>query len=379
MDRPSIKYPFSRLADVNAPYRDRLVEAMIRVVDSGYYVGGPEVERFEAMLATQTQAPFAVGVTNGLDALRLILRAWKELGRLKAGDGVIVPANTYVASVLAITDNGLRPVFCEPDPVTMNMDSTRLDSICHTGVRAIMPVHLYGRLCWDDRLADFARTHRLLVIEDNAQAIGCRSSVPGLFSTHTTGGLGHAGAFSFYPTKNIGALGDAGAVVTHDAELAEAIRAMRNYGSRQQYNNIYKGLNCRLDPVKAAQLAVKLPFTDDENNVRRQRAAIYEHTIANPLVHKPEFMTDGSHVYHQYVVRVDNRDAFRQYLLSQGVQTAIHYATPPHRQPCYREYASLDMPVTDSIADTCVSLPITRTTSLDETRAIADIVNTWMG
>lgn len=379
MDSPSIKYPFSRLADVNAPYRDRLVEVMIRVVDSGYYVGGPEVERFEAMLAAQTQAPFAVGVTNGLDALRLILRAWKELGRLKAGDGVIVPANTYVASVLAITDNGLRPVFCEPDTVTMNMDSARLESICDTGVRAIMPVHLYGRLCWDSRLADFARRHKLLIIEDNAQAIGCRSTVPGLFNTHITGGLGHAGAFSFYPTKNIGALGDAGAIVTHDAELAEAIRALRNYGCRQQYNNIYKGLNCRLDPVKAAQLAVKLPFTDDENDVRRQRAAIYQSTITNRLVRKPEFLTDGSHVYHQYVVRVDNREAFRQYLLSQGVQTAIHYATPPHRQPCYREYASLYLPVTDSIADSCVSLPITRTTSIDDTHAIADIVNNWKG
>lgn len=383
MERTPIKYPFSRLADVNAPYRDRLVEAMTRVVDSGYYVGGPEVARFEEMLAGQTGAPYAVGVTNGLDALRLILRGWKELGLLRDGDGVIVPANTYVASVLAVTDNRLRPVFCEPDPVTMTLDTARLDEALSAAgdipVRAVMPVHLYGRLSWDERLVDFVRRHNLLVIEDNAQAIGCRSAVPGLFGSSVTGGLGHAGAFSFYPTKNIGALGDAGAIVTHDVRLAEVCRAIRNYGSRERYHNIYKGLNCRLDPVKAAQLAVKLPYTDAENMLRRERAAIYNRLIDNPLVQKPEHINDGSHVYHQYVVRVADRDRFRDYLLSQGVETAVHYATPPHRQPCYCEYAALHLPVTESIADTCVSLPITRTTGPEDARDIAAIINAWHG
>lgn len=373
------RYPFLRLKDVNAPYRDKLVEAMTRVVDSGYYVGGPEVQQFEEMLARMSGAPHAVGLTNGLDALRLILRAYKEMGRLHDGDGVMVAANTYVASVLAITDNNLRPVLVEPSPRTLNMDSACLDKAYDSGVQAIMPVHLYGRVCWDKGLSDFAERHKLIVIEDNAQAIGAEAHCDGLFGTRHSGALGHAGAFSFYPTKNIGALGDAGAVVTHDGELARTIRAIRNYGSLEQYNNIYKGLNCRLDPVKAAQLMVKLPYVDAENELRRERARIYEQFISNPQVEKPEFLPDNEHVWHQYVVRVDNRDKFRQYLADQGVETAVHYAVPPHRQHCYSEYSGLTLPVTDRIARTVVSLPIGRSTSTDDAQQIADIINNYKG
>lgn len=371
------RFPFLRLSDVNAPYRDEMAEAMLRVLDSGYYIGGPELERFERMLAEACDAQYAVGCTNGLDALRLIFRAYKELGMLKDGDEVIVPANTYVASILAVTDNNLTPVFVEPDNRTLNLDTSLIDRHITPRTRAILTVHLYGRTCWDATLADAARRHNLIVVEDNAQAIGARSNAPGLFGTHVTGGLGHAGAFSFYPTKNIGALGDAGAVVTHDAELAKAIRALRNYGSDRQYHNIYKGLNCRLDPMKAAVLAVKLPHTDAENALRRERAALYDRLITNPLIEKPLWVDDSSCVWHQYVVRVAERDAFRKYLADNGVETAIHYAVPPHLQPCYREYAGLSLPVTCAIADSVVSLPITRTTQIDDIPAICDIINDW--
>lgn len=372
-------YPFLDLKTVNEPYRDAMLEAMTRVVDSGWYIGGPEVEAFEKKLADYCDVPYVVGLTNGLDALRLALRGYIELGRLHKGDKVMVPANTYVATVLAITDNGLEPVFVEASDVTLNMDTARLEEYWQEGVKAIMPVHLYGRVCWDEALRDFVRRHSLLVIEDNAQAIGAVAGCDGLFGTKKSGGLGHAGCFSFYPTKNVGALGDAGALATHDAELAQAVRAIRNYGSLRQYDNIYKGLNCRLDPMKAAQLSVKLPFADMENGLRAKLAGIYDCYITNPLVRKPLFTDDGACVWHQYVVRVDNRDAFRAYLLEHGVETAVHYATPPYRQTCYAEYAGIDMPVSDGIARTCVSLPISRCTSVDDAMEIAEIINGYKG
>lgn len=368
-------YPFLDLKTVNEPYRDAMLEAMTRVVDSGWYIGGAVVEDFERCLACYCDVPYVVGLTNGLDALRLSLRGYIELGRLRKGDKVMVPANTYVATVLAITDNGLEPVFVDADAVTLNMDTARVEEFWQDGVRAIMPVHLYGRVCWDVALSDFVQRHSLLVIEDNAQAIGAVAGCDGLFGTRKSGGIGHAGCFSFYPTKNVGALGDAGALATHDAELAEAVRAIRNYGSLRQYDNIYKGLNCRLDPVKAAQLLVKLPYADMENGLRAGLAAIYDAEINNSFVRKPLFTADGACVWHQYVVRVDDRDAFRAYLLEHGVETSVHYATPPYRQKCYAEYAGVNMPVSDEIARTCVSLPISRCTSEADAKAIAEIVN----
>lgn len=370
------RYPFQNLYDVNAPYFRELEQAQLRVLHSGRYIGGPEVENFESLLARQTHVPYAVGVTNGLDALRLIFRAYIELGRLKPGDEVIVPANTYVASVLAVTDNGLKPVFVEPDEETMNLDSRLVENAVTSRTRAVLTVHLYGRVAFDAVLADAVSRHNLLLIEDNAQAIGAVSNVQGFAGTVVTGGLGHAGAFSFYPTKNIGALGDAGAVTTHDKALADAVRALRNYGSDRQYHNVYKGCNCRLDPMKAAQLAVKLPYTDEENALRRCRASVYDAAITNPEVRKPLF-GGLDNVWHQYIVRVADRDAFRKYLSDNGVETAVHYAVPPHRQPCYAEYAHLDLPVTVSIADTVVSLPVTRTTSADDAREIAAIINAY--
>ena len=380
MDNPKvpIQYPFARLADTNAPYRDQLVEAATRVIDSGYYVGGPELQTFETMLADMHHAPAAIGVTNGMDALRLILRGYKELGKLKDGDQVIVPANTYIASVLAITDNGLEPVFVEPDLRTLNLDTSLVERHITDRTRAIMTVHLYGRVCWDDTLAGVARRHNLLVVEDNAQAIGAQADTDGLFASRHTGALGHAGAFSFYPTKNIGALGDAGAVVTNDNELADVISAIRNYGSDRQYHNIYKGLNCRLDPMKAAMLAVKLPHTDAENTYRRTIAGIYQTQITNPHIVKPLWTDQNTCVWHQYTIRTTHRDDLRRHLADHGVETAIHYPTPPHRQPCYTQYSHLHLPITDTIANTILSLPITRTTTPADAAAIAAIINTYI-
>ena len=243
------QYPFLDLRAVVEPYADELREAALRVIDSGRYVGGPEVEALESQLSGLLKAPYVVGVSNGLDALRLTLRAWVELGRLKPGDEVIVPANTYIATILAVTDAGLTPVAVEPSIKTMNLDTSRLEAALTQHTRAVIPVHLYGNVVWDSALVDFVRRHDLLVLEDNAQAIGARALTPGLFGSDMAGALGHAGALSFYPTKTIGALGDAGAVVTHDAELARTVRALANYGSDRRYHNIMAGFNCRLDPM----------------------------------------------------------------------------------------------------------------------------------
>lgn len=370
-----MRYPFLDLATVNTPYAAELRQAALRVVDSGRYVGGPEVELFEKELAQATAVPYAVGVSNGLDALRLIFRAYIELGRLKPGDGVIVPANTYIASVLAVTDCGLVPVFVEPDEQTLNLDTSLVEKALTDNVKAILTVHLYGRACYDEVLADVARRHGLIIVEDNAQAIGADAPTPSPAGTYRTGSLGDAAAFSFYPTKNVGALGDAGAVTTRDADLAAAVRALANYGSDCRYHNIYEGFNCRLDPIQAAFLRVKLKHVDSETAHRRKIASIYNESINNPLVVKPLYSTPDGSVWHQYVVRCSCRDEFRRFLTEKGVGTDIHYAVPPHRQPCYERYASLNLPVTDRLASEVVSLPISSCTSPEDALAISQIIN----
>lgn len=370
-------YPFLDLAECNAPYIDEIKKAALEVIESGRYIGGEQVEALEYDLSQLTGAPFAIGVSNGLDALRLIFRGYVELGKLQPGDEVIVPANTYIASVLAVTDTGLKPVFVEPDPTTLNLDSNKVEEALTPRTRAILTVHLYGRAAWDATLADIARRHRLIVVEDNAQAIGAQSPVPGLFGGNMTGALGHAAAFSFYPTKNIGALGDAGAVTTHDSALASAVSALRNYGSDRRYHNIYAGLNCRLDPIQAAMLRVKMRHIDGEIAHRRRLASIYSRRITNPKVILPRIDTPDLAVWHQYVVRVADRDAFRQYLSDHRIGSDIHYATPPHLQPCYSSYASLSLPITCRLADEVVSLPISSCTTADDAVEIADIINNF--
>ena len=366
------RYKFLDLGIVNAPYTDAIAEATARVVRSGRYIGGSEVETFEHMLAAVAGTDCAVGVSSGLDALRLILRAYIEMGVMAPGDEVIVPANTYIASILAITENGLRPVLVEPSLDTLNLDTALVEKAVTSRTRAVMPVHLYGRVCYDDTLADVARRHGLKIIEDNAQAIGARYA-----DGRHAGALGDAAGFSFYPTKNIGAMGDAGAVTTDDVRLADTVRALANYGSDRQYHNIYKGLNCRFDPIQAAALKVKLPYLEAENGHRSRVAAVYEAAIDNPAVVKPRYSDAGDMVWHQYVLRVADRDDFRAYMAANGVETAMHYPVAPHRQPCMAEYAHLHLPIAELIAREVVSLPVSSCTSEADAADISSIINRY--
>lgn len=371
------RYPFLDLATVNAPFLDEIQERVGAVIASGRYVGGEEVAKFEENLARMAGTTHAVGVSNGLDALRLILRGYVAMGVLSPGDEVIVPANTYVASVLAISDAGLVPVLAEPSPSTSNLDLSRLEEYLTPRTRAVMVVHLYGRVCWGEALERFATLHGLKVIEDNAQAIGA-SVVTATRGRRQTGGLGDAAAFSFYPTKNIGAMGDAGAVTTSDPDLAATVRAIANYGSDRRYHNIIRGFNCRLDPMQAAVLNVKLPHTDAENRLRRVIAEIYLSEITTQAVTMPMSPADPLEmVWHQFVVHVGDRGRFTRHLTDHSVGFDIHYATPPHRQPCYAGMFEGKLPVTDSLADTCVSLPVTRCTSEADARVIARIINSY--
>ena len=374
-----MKYKFLDLAQANEPYMEQLQEAACEVIKSGRYLRGEQTNLLEQEIAGLCEAKYCIAVSNGLDALRLILRAYIELGVLHHDDHVIVPANTYIASVLAISDNGMTPCLCDARPDTMNMDSSLLENLITPAVTAIMPVHLYGTPCWDEQLMEIAKRYELKIIEDNAQAIGAKSNVPGINGTFTTGGLGHASALSFYPTKNLGALGDAGAVVTNDEELAKAIRAIANYGSDTRYHNIYMGLNCRIDEIQAALLRVKLRYLNVENMRRHEAAMAYDQHITNPLVKKPDIFDDMIQIWHQYVIRVEKRDEMRAYLEKNGVMTDIHYATPPHRQPCYRRFQSYKLPVTNEIADQAISLPMGYPVTPDDAEAIANIINGFKG
>lgn len=374
-----MKYPFLDLTAVNAPYMDEMAAAAERVIRSGRYVGGEEVARLEAEIGERLGAPFVVGVSNGLDALRLILRAYVETGVMKPGDEVIYPANTYIASVLAISDAGLVPVAVDVDETTMNIDTSLVEEAITERTRGIMTVHLYGRVAWDERLVDISRRHNLKIIEDCAQAFGARTLSAGLFASRHAGVLGDATGISFYPTKNIGAVGDAGAVVTHDENLARTVRALANYGSDRRYHNIYRGFNCRLDPIQAAMLRVKLPRIDDENADRFARALAYQRTITNPAVILPYISREiNDNVWHQYVVRVpaELRDNFRQQLEERGVGTDIHYAVPPHLQPCYADMKHGPLPVTERLAAEVVSLPIAGVLSVADAAEIGRIINT---
>ena len=369
------QYPFLDLALANGPYMDELKAAACEVIERGRYLHSTQTEQFEEEIAALCEARHCVSVSNGLDALRLILRAYKEMGIMRDGDEVIVPANTYVASVLAISDNGLVPVLCDPREDTMNLDSSLLESLITPRTRAIMPVHLYGTPCWDTALMQAARDPGLRIIEDNAQAIGAKSNIAGLNGTFITGGLGDAAGISFYPTKNLGALGDGGAVVTNDDALATTARALANYGSDRRYHNIYPGYNCRLDEIQAAMLRVKLRYLEKENETRAAVARAYHDAIDNPRVKAPVIFEELKQIWHQFVVRVENRDAFRAHLADNGVGTDIHYATPPHWQPCYHQLAHGPLPVTERLAGEVVSLPIAHPITTDDARAIASIIN----
>jgi dTDP-4-amino-4,6-dideoxygalactose transaminase len=344
--------PFLSLKDINARHADELKAAAARVIDSGWYVLGQEVAAFEREFADYCGVRHAVGVGNGLDALSLILRAYKELGALDDGDEVIVPGNTFIASFLAITANHLVPMPVEPDPVSFNLDPAQVRAAIRPRTRAIMAVHLYGQLADMQTLSELAARHHLLLIEDAAQAHGA------MRDGHRAGVFGHAAAFSFFPGKNLGALGDGGAVVTNDSILATRIAALRNYGSDVKYRHLYQGVNSRLDELQAALLRVKLAYLDDDTAQRRRIARRYREGIRHPLIQLPEVTNDETHVWHLFVVRCVQRDALQRHLQACGIQSQVHYPVPPHRQPAYPALHGMRLPLTEQLHDEVLSLPI---------------------
>ncbi len=370
-----MKYPHLSLQQANAPYMEEMKAVAAEVIEGGWYIRGKYVSRLEQQLCDYQGSRYAVATGNGLDALRLILRAYIEMGTMTPGDEVIVPADTYVASVLAVTDNGLVPVFVEPSILTYNLDTSLIEQAITSRTRAIMSVHLYGRVCWDDELKALATRYGLKVVEDNAQGFGAISQVAGWHGSYHTGALGDAAGLSFYPTKNLGALGDAGAVTTDDEELATIVRALGNYGSAQRYVNRYKGLNSRMDDLQAAFLSIKLKYIDAENDRRQEVARAYTDLIRNERIILPEAGAPGEHIWHQYVVRCAERDRLQSYLTNEGVGTLIHYPIPPHRQQCYREYNHLRLPVAEQVAAEVLSLPMSAYLSDDAVAEIAAILN----
>jgi dTDP-4-amino-4,6-dideoxygalactose transaminase len=346
--------PFLDLKAINARHVAELKAAAARVIDSGWYVLGEEVKAFESEYAAWVGSPHCVGTSDGLAALILALRGWKELGLLKDGDAVAVPANTYIASILAITENRLRPVLVEPDEDSFNLCPVKLAAVITPDVKAVLAVHLYGQLAEMPAIAKLCRERGLLLLEDAAQAHG--AYIGGV----KAGAWGDAAAFSFYPGKNLGALGDAGALTCKDAKLADMVRALRNYGSHVKYQNLVQGPNDRLDELQAALLRVKLKYIDADNARRREISARYRREIKAPNVRLPSVRYgEDSHVWHLFVVRVPDRDAFMRRLLERGVQTSIHYPFPPHHQQAYaKELGHLKLPLTEAIHREVVSLPI---------------------
>ena len=367
--------PFLDLKNINQQYRQQLIEACTRVIDSGWYIGGNELEQFEQNFAKYCGTQYAIGVANGLDALILTLRAWKELGKLHDGDEVIVPSNTYIASILAITANNLTPVLVEPDLATYNIDPAKIEEAITAKTKVILPVHLYGQLAAMPDIMHIAKKHNLLVLEDSAQSHGAQ------IEGKKAGNWGDASGFSFYPGKNLGALGDAGAITTNDAELAQTLRALRNYGSHEKYKNLFAGVNSRLDEIQAAMLDVKLKHLDAEVKHRRTIAKMYLEGIKNPELSLPLTDTDASqydqHVWHLFVVRSSNREALQQYLAENDVQTLIHYPIPPHKQQAYKEWNDLSYPISEKIHDEVMSLPMGPTLSLDDVKKVIQLCNSF--
>ena len=367
---------FLDLKAINTLYRNELVAAATRVIDSGWYIQGTEVQAFEEEFADYCGSKHCIGVANGLDALTLTLRAWKEMGKLKAGDEIIVPANTYIASILAITENQLKPVLVEPDETTFNLCPEKTAAAITPNTKAIVAVHLYGQISPMPELMQLADKNSLLVLEDAAQAHG--AAIDG----RKAGSWGHAAGFSFYPGKNLGALGDAGAVTTDDEELAKTIRALGNYGSHKKYENLYQGVNSRLDELQAALLRVKLRNLDNETAHRRSVASVYLKGINNPALLLP--LTSGTshkvysnHAWHLFVVRTEQRDALQQHLEKEGVKTLIHYPIPPNHQSAYSEWASQSYPLTEKIHDQVLSLPMGPTLTEQDVASVIKAVNSF--
>ena len=363
--------PFLDLSAINAQYRNELIRACTRVIDSGWYIGGTELTQFEQEFAAYCGSAHCIGVANGLDALTLTLRAWMELGRLKVGDEVLVPANTYIASVLAISANDLVPVLVEPDPATFNICPQNARAAITAKTRVILPVHLYGQLADMPAIQHLAKEYELLVLEDAAQAHGAA------LDGKKAGSWGDAAGFSFYPGKNLGALGDAGAITTQDDELAETLRALRNYGSHEKYKNLFKGVNSRLDEIQAAMLRVKLPHLDKEIARRRQIAEIYLSQINNSAVRLPQPGAAKQHVWHLFVVQCQQRVRLQDHLSKLGIQTLIHYPIAPHQQQAYREWREQSYPQTECLHQQVLSLPIGPTMGAEDAEQVAKAINAF--
>lgn len=364
-----MKVKFLELKQITDKYSEEIHEAVRRVIDSGWYLQGEANARFETNYANYIGTKHCVGVANGLDALRLILRAYMEQGVLQPGDEVIVPANTYIASILAITDNGLVPVLVEPSPETLQIDDRRIEAAITPRTKAIMIVHLYGRCAYTERISEICRQHHLKLIEDNAQAHGCR------YRGRRTGSLGDAAGHSFYPGKNLGALGDAGAVTTDDDELARIIRALANYGSEKKYVFAYRGLNSRLDEIQAAVLDVKLSHLEEDVALRKEVARYYINHIRHPEVVVPHVGDREGHVFHIFPVLAARRDALQAYLAQQEIQTLVHYPVPPHKQACYAGWNGLSLPVTEDIHARELSLPMSPVLTPEEQAYVVDTIN----
>ncbi len=370
---------FLDLKKITESHGAEIGEAVSRVIRSGWYLQGEENRRFEQNFASFIGTGHAVGCANGLDALVLIFRALIETGRLHPGDEVLVPANTYIASILALTETGLRPVLVEPDPRSLQIDPGQIEKAMTPQTRALLTVHLYGRCSYTSRMAEIVERSGLLLVEDNAQAHGCR------YGDRRTGSLGIAAAHSFYPGKNLGALGDGGAVTTSDKELADTVRALANYGSAEKYVFRYRGRNSRLDEIQAAVLDVKLRHLDEDNEKRRHIARIYFEEICNPEVEipgkelyfgeNPEIPAAVDSVFHVFPVLTGRRNDLRRHLDSNGIQTLVHYPIPPHKQECYSEWTGMSLPVTESIHDRELSLPISPVMTDEEARTVARAVN----
>mgnify|MGYP002656742287 FL=1 len=358
---------FLDLKKINNRYREEIASRIKDILDKGWYLQGEENENFTKNFANFCGTKFALGVANGLDALNLIIKAY-GFGN---GDEIIVPANTYIATILAISENGCIPILVEPDIKTYNINPDSIEEKITTKTKAIMVVHLYGQAVQMEKIWKIAKKYNLKIIEDSAQAHGA------IYQEKHTGNLGDASGFSFYPGKNLGCIGDGGAVTTNDEELFNKIKAIANYGSDRKYHHIYKGVNSRLDEIQAAVLDIKLNHLDSDNNKRREISKYYRENIKNSKIILPETYDENSHVWHIFAVRTQNRDEFQKYLTEKGIQTIIHYPTPPHKQGAYKEWNNLSFPITEEIHNTILSLPISPVMTDSEIEKVVEVVNEY--
>jgi len=363
--------PFLELKRSNLAYQDEINRAILRVCDSGWFILGNECREFEKKFAAYCGTAHCIAVGNGLEAIRLVLMAYTELGIFNKGDEIIVPANTYIATLLAVSESGLTPVFVEPDIRSYNIDTSKIEEKITGKTKAILPVHLYGQVCDMDSLEKIASKYNLRLIDDAAQAHGA------VYKGKIAGNFCDATAFSFYPTKNLGALGDAGAVTTNDNELADMIRSLANYGSSEKYIHNYKGINSRLDEMQAAILSVKLDHLDNESAKRHEMVAFYLDNIKHPDIILPSFNRMEEHVFHLFIIRTERRDELKNYLYENGIQTQIHYPVPPHKQLAYKELRNLSLPVTEKIHREVLSLPLFSGMTQEEMKTVVDAINSW--